>query len=320
MLKIGVIGAGHLGKVHLSLLKKIADFKVVGFYDLDPEVVKTVAKEFAVEAFENADNLIKQCDAVTIVTPTLFHFDYAYRAIKAGKHIFIEKPVTLNSIESKKLAQLAREAGITAQAGYVERFNPAFLAAEPFITRPIFIDCQRVSTYNPRGTDVSVVLDLMIHDINLMLHVVKSNIKKISATGSAVLCDTEDIAEARIEFDNGCVANLTASRIALSNTRRMNIFQKENYLSLDFINKTAVIAEVKSGKPPAGKEVYATFGTKRLLHKNLEIKPINAIAHELELFADAIKKKKDASVTLDEAYHTMKIADEILEIIKKNNS
>ena len=285
-------------------------------------MAEAVKKEFAVEAFENADDLIKQCDALSIVTPTLFHFDYACRVIKAGKHAFIEKPVTLNSTESKKLAQLAREAGIIAQAGYVERFNPAFLAAEPFITRPIFIDFQRISTYNPRGTDVSVVLDLMIHDINLMLQIVKSNIKKISATGSAVLCDTEDIAEARVEFDNGCVANLTASRIALNNNRKMNVFQKGNYLSLDFINKTAVKAELRKNSQALTRQekVYASFGDKSLVHENLEIKPINAIAHELHLFAEAIKNKTSAVVSLDEAYHTMKIADEILGIIKKNNS
>ena len=320
MLKTGVIGAGHLGKIHLSLLKENKDFTIIGFFDSNPEVSRSVAKEFGVESFSTADDLIKQCDVLNIVTPTLSRLDYACRAIKAGKHIFIEKPVTLNSTESKKLSQLAREAGITAQAGYVERFNPAFLAAEQFITRPIFLDFQRISTYNPRGTDVSVVLDLMIHDINLMLHLVKSNIKKISATGSAVLCDTEDIAEARIEFDNGCVASLTASRIALGNTRKLNVFQKENYLSLDFINKTALKADVKKGILSKDEEAYASFENKSIVHKQLEVKPINAIAHELSLFAGAIKNKTQSAVTLDEAYQTMKIADEILGIIKKNNS
>jgi predicted dehydrogenase len=316
MLKIGVIGAGHLGKIHLSLLKGISDFKLIGFYDSDAVVSGKVKNEFGVEAFEDADELIRQCDVLNIVTPTLFHFDYACRAIKAGKHIFIEKPVTLNSAESKKLAQLAREAGITAQAGYVERFNPAFLAAEPFVTRPVFIDCRRVAMYNPRGTDVSVVLDLMIHDINLVLHIVKSNIKKISASGSAVLCDTEDIAEARIEFDNGCVANLTASRVALSNHRKMNIFQKENYLSLDFMNKTVVNAQIQKGKITDSGKNYANFGDKYLVFEELEVKQINAIAHELQLFADAVKSKTTAVVTLDEAYNTMKIADEILRVIR----
>ncbi|HWY38142.1 MAG TPA: Gfo/Idh/MocA family oxidoreductase [Bacteroidia bacterium] len=316
MLKAGVIGAGHLGKIHLMLLKKTNGFNLVGFYDIDPLVSQNVKKEFEVEAFEDADTLIKQCDALIIVTPTLFHFDYACRAIKAGKHIFIEKPVTVSSAESKKLVQLAHEAGIIAQAGYVERFNPAFLAGEPFVTRPVLIDCQRISTYNPRGTDVSVVLDLMIHDINLVLHLVKSTIKKISATGSVVLCDTEDIAEARIEFDNGCVANLTASRIASNNTRQMNIFQKEGYLALDFINKTAVYAEATKGEVPAGK-THVSFGDKNLVHNHLEVKPINAIAHELQLFAESIKNKKVNGVTLDEAYLTMKVADEILAVIKK---
>ena len=319
MLKTGVIGAGHLGKIHLSLLQKNKDFYLTGFYDNNPEICKSVEKEFGIKAFESADELIKQCDAVNIVTPTLFHFDYACRAIKAGKNIFIEKPVTLNPVEGKKLAQLAREAGITAQAGYVERFNPAFLAAENFVTRPVFIDCRRVALYNPRGTDVSVVLDLMTHDINLILHIVKSNIKKISASGSAVLCDTEDIAEARIEFDNGCVANLTASRIALSNHRKMNIFQKENYLSLDFLNKTVVKAEIQKGNLSESGKNYVSFGDKNLVFEDLKVQTINSIAHELELFASAIKNKDTAAVTLDEAYNTMKIADEILGIIKKSN-
>ncbi len=320
MLKIGVIGAGHLGKIHLSLLQKIGAFKIVGFYDSDEHVSGKVSKELGITAFENADELIGQCDAVNIVTPTLFHFDYACRAIKAGKNIFIEKPVTPNSAESKKLAQLANEAGITAQAGYVERFNPAFLTAEPLITRPLFIDCRRVSTYNPRGTDVSVVLDLMTHDINLVLYLVKSNIKKISATGSAVLCDTEDIAEARIEFDNGCVANLTASRIALSNNRRMNVFQKDNYLAIDLIRKTATAVKIKKGKLQHAEAAHATFGDKSLLHEHLEVQTHNAIEQELLLFAEAIKKRKTAAVTLDEAYQTMKVADEILNLIRKNNS
>lgn len=317
MLRIGVIGAGHLGKIHLSLLKQIKDFTIVGFFDNDKAVSEKIKAEFGISAFASADELIGQCDAVNIVTPTLFHFDYASRAIKAGKHVFIEKPVTLNTNECKKLAQLAREAGITAQAGYVERFNPAFLAAEKLVTRPIFIDCRRVAMYNPRGTDVSVVLDLMTHDLNLILHLVKSNIKKISATGSAVLCDTEDIAEARIEFDNGCVANLIASRIALGNHRKMNIFQKGNYLALDFMNKTAVNAIIKKGEISNAENVYASFGDKNLVHETLDVKPINSILHELQLFADAIKNRTASAVTLDEACSTMKLADEILAIIKK---
>lgn len=317
MLKIGVIGAGHLGKIHLSLLQKIGAFKIVGFYDVDEHVSKKVSKELGITAFENADDLISQCDAINIVTPTLFHYDYACRAIKAGKNIFVEKPVTPNPAESKKLAQLAHEAGITAQAGYVERFNPALVTAEPHIKRPLFIDCRRVSTYNPRGTDVSVVLDLMTHDINLMLHLVKSNIKKISATGSAVLCDTEDIAEARIEFDNGCVANLTASRIALGNNRRITIFQQDNYLAIDLIRKTATAVHVKKGQLQNGETAHATFGEKNLVHENLEVRSYNAIEQELLLFAEAIRKKKPAPVTLDEAYQTMKIADEILHLIRK---
>ncbi len=298
MIRIGIIGLGHLGKIHLSLLKSLPDFKIIGFYDTD----SSLKIESGIENFKSAHELIEKCDAISIVTPTPFHFEYACKAIKAGKHVFIEKPVTLNSAEAKKLALLASEAGVIAQAGHVERFNPAFLAAESFISRPLFIDCERFATYNVRGTDVSVVLDLMIHDIDLVLHLVKSNIKKINATGSSVLCETYDIAEARIEFDNGCVANLRVNRVASESARKMHVFQKENYLTLDFLNKTLVKGIVQN---------------KNIIHENLEVKLVNAIAHELQLFADAIKNKKTAAITLDEAYHTMKVVDEIMALIQK---
>ncbi len=306
MIRVGILGAGHLGKIHLKLLKGISGLEISGFYDADPAVSATIEKEFGAKAFSSAEELVQASDAVDIVTPTPFHFSYAMAAIKAGKHIFIEKPVTLNSKEAKKLLQLANEANIVAHAGHVERFNPAFLAARPQIERPVFIDCQRIATWNPRGTDVSVVLDLMVHDIDLILHLVKSPVKKINATGSPVLCPSADIAEARIEFDNGCVATISVSRVATHNVRKMTVFQKDNYFSLDLLEKTAVRSSVGQDG-----------GSKFITHEKIETRPVNAIEHELTLFAAAIGKQENEAVTLDEAYNTMKVADEILEVIKR---
>jgi predicted dehydrogenase len=307
MIRVGILGAGHLGKIHMSLLKNLKGFEIIGFYDNNPEVSVKMEKESGIKYFSSAQDLINACDAIDIVTPTPFHFEYASMAIKAAKHLFIEKPITISSAEAKKLVFLAREANIVAHAGHVERFNPAFMATESQIDRPVFIDCRRIATYNPRGTDVSVVLDLMVHDIDLVLHLVKSPVKKISATGSAVLCPTEDIAEARIEFDNGCVATISASRVATHNLRKMTVFQKENYFSMDFLEKAAVKSIVEKEND-----------IKKITHQKLEIQPVNAIERELQLFAGAINHQKNNAVTLEEAYNTMKVADEILEVIKKN--
>ncbi len=306
MIRIGILGAGHLGKIHMKLLKSVKAFEIVGFYDNNSEVATETEKETGLKVFSSPQDLINVCDAIDIVTPTPHHFTYASMAIKTAKHIFIEKPITVNSEEAKKLVFLAREANIVAHAGHVERFNPAFLASEPEITRPVFIDCRRIASYNVRGTDVSVVLDLMVHDIDLVLHLIKSPVKKISATGSAVLCVTEDIAEARIEFDNGSVATISATRVATHNLRKMTVFQKDNYFSMDFLEKTAVKSIVEMEND-----------VKKITHQKLETRPINAIEHELQLFADAINKQKNNAVTLEEAYNTMKIADAILEVIRK---
>src|SRR5689334_20675897 len=219
MLKIGVIGAGHLGKIHLRLLKEIPGAELVGFYDHSAETAATVEKEFGVKAFATAAALMDVCDAVDIVTPTVAHYDYASKAIRKSKHIFIEKPISTTVNEAKKITSLVNEANVKAQIGHVERFNPAFLAAKEYFNQPMFIETHRLAEFNPRGTDVSVIHDLMIHDIDVVLSVVKSNVKNINASGVAVVSDTPDIANARIEFENGCVANLTSSRISLKNMR-----------------------------------------------------------------------------------------------------
>lgn len=305
MTRVGLLGAGHLGKIHLKLLKNLPNIAVIGFFDTDAATAAAVERDFGVRAFHSEKELIENCDAIDIVTPTPFHFEYASAAIKAGKHIFIEKPVTVNAQEAKKLLVLAHEGNIVAHAGHVERFNPAFLAARPFITRPVFIDCRRIATWNPRGTDVSVVLDLMVHDIDLVLNIVKSPIKKISATGSPVLCATDDIAEARLEFDNGCVANISTSRVATHNIRKMTVFQQGDYLSMDLLEKTA-------------SHSHPNREAQTLHHEKLETHPVNAIEYELKLFLAAIGKQKTEAVTLDEAYNTMKVADEIMAVIEKH--
>ena len=316
MIKIGILGAGHLGKIHISLLKEIKGFEIVGFFDSDCSVSDLVEKEFSIKSFPTYEALLKNCDAIDIVCPTPFHFDYAKQAIKAGKHVFIEKPVTIYPEETKILMQLCHEAGVITQVGHVEQFNPAILAAKPLITRPLFITAERLALYNPRGTDVSVVLDLMLHDIDLVLSMVKSNVKKIKASGSPVICNTTDIAHARIEFDNGTIANLSVSRVAMLNKRSFQIFQKESFLSIDLLNKTLTKAELKKNHQTKENEsVIALRDDTSIIKTNLPVKPVNAIKYELELFAEAIQNKTKAAITLDDDYLAMQITQQITDAI-----
>ena len=317
MIKIGVLGAGHLGKIHISLLKEIKEFDIIGFYDSDVELSAQIEKTYGIKAYASCDDLFKKCDTIDIVCPTPFHYPYAELAIKAGKHVFIEKPVTSNPEETKNLMQLCHEAGVVVQVGHVEQFNPAFLAAKEFITRPVFISAERLALYNPRGTDVSVVLDLMIHDIDLVLSMVKSNIKKIQASGSPVICSTDDIAHARIDFDNGTIANLTVSRVALLNKRSLTFFQKENFLSVDLLNKTVTKAELKKNYLPKENEsIIALRDDKSIVKEVIAVKPINAIKHELELFAKAIQNQTKSPITLADAYLTMQTTGKIMEAMR----
>jgi predicted dehydrogenase len=226
MLKIGVLGAGHLGKIHLKLLNQSTKYKLVGFYDPIKENAIKVANEFGYHAFDSIDELIAAVDVVDIVTPTLSHYDCAVHAIKAQKHIFLEKPISNTVAEAEHIIQLTKEYNVKGQVGHVERFNPAFKAVKDKINNPMFIETHRLAEFNPRGTDVPVVLDLMIHDIDAILSVVKSKVKEIHATGTAVISDSPDIANARIEFENGCVANVTSSRISMKNIFRLIILIK----------------------------------------------------------------------------------------------
>jgi predicted dehydrogenase len=327
MLKIGVLGAGHLGKIHLRLIKEIADYQLIGFYDPDPEAAKLVAKEFDTKAFDSIEDLIAVVDVVDIVTPTLSHYDCAVKSIRNSKHIFIEKPITNTVEEAKKLIELASEANVKVQVGHVERFNPAFTATAPFISQPMFIETHRLAQFNPRGTDVSVVLDLMIHDLDIVLSIVKSNVRKISASGVAVVSDTPDIANARIEFDNGCVANLTASRISLKNMRKTRIFQKDAYLSIDFLEKQTEVVRLSNVAEGEEDPLSVTIdlpdgkGKKQIYFEKPDVENNNAIKDELSSFAKSILNNTTPAVTIHDGYNALDVAHRIIErldITKEN--
>lgn len=322
MLRIGVIGAGHLGKIHLRLLKEIKSADVVGFYDHNSDHAAEVEKQFGIKNFQSANELIDACDAIDIVTPTPSHFEYAVAAVKKFKPVFIEKPITNSVAEGKKLISLIAEAGVKAQVGHVERFNPAFLAAKNFLNNPLFIETHRLAEFNPRGTDVPVVLDLMIHDIDVVLSVVQSPVKRILASGVAIVSDTPDIANARIEFDNGCIANLTASRISLKSMRKSRFFQKDAYISVDFLKKKTEIVRLKNLVGEAGPlDITIDLGekgSKIIYFDQPKIEDSNAIKSELEQFINAVLNDESITVTVEEAFQALTVAHQIMEKINSS--
>ncbi len=320
MLNAGVIGAGHLGKIHLKLLKQSTKYNLVGFHDSDPEAAKKIAEEFGYQSFDTMEALIDACDMVDVVTPTLFHFDCAKMVLEAGKHLFIEKPITKTVKEAEAIRELAKKNGVRGQVGQVERFNPAFVAVNKQIDNPMFIESHRLAEFNPRGTDVSVVLDLMIHDIDAILSVVKSKVKTVTANGVSVISQTPDIANARIEFENGCVANLTASRISMKNMRKSRFFQKDAYISVDFLEKKCEVVKMKDA--PENPDDFAMVLTnaegvkKQIYFENPDVDPNNAILDELETFADAINTNSTPVVTLAQGTEALRVAMQIIENFK----
>ncbi|QYA27261.1 Gfo/Idh/MocA family oxidoreductase [Gramella sp. MT6] len=316
MLKAGVLGAGHLGKIHLKLLKQSEEFELIGFYDANKKNAEKIASEFGYKMFDDLDELIAAVDMIDVVTPTLSHFDVAKKVISAGKHLFIEKPITNTFEEAEELIRLAKEHGVKGQVGHVERFNPAFQAVADRIENPMFIEAHRLAEFNPRGTDVPVVLDLMIHDIDAVLSVVKSDVKKINASGVSVISDTPDIANARIEFENGCVANLTASRISMKNMRKSRFFQRDAYISVDFLEKKCEVVKMKDA--PENPDDFAMIlqnaeGIKKQIYfDNPNVSPNNAILEELESFADAIKNDKEPVVTMEQGAKALKVANQVI--------
>ena len=321
MLKIGVLGAGHLGKIHIKCILQIEEYELVGFYDPDKKVTEDVKNQFNIKSFDSLAELIENCDVVDIVTPTLSHYDCARSAIMASKHIFIEKPITNTTEEAKSLMNLAEEAKVKVQVGHVERFNPAFLSVQNTIENPMFIETHRLAEFNARGTDVSVIHDLMIHDIDIILSIVKSNVKRISANGVAVVSETPDIANARIEFDNGCVANLTASRVSLISMRKTRIFQKNAYITIDFSNKTSQILQLSEVTEKTDEfSILLDLGKdkkkKEINFVKPEIKENNAIKDELTSFAKSILNNHQPLVTVEDGYNALRIASIIHDKMK----
>ncbi|ETN95628.1 Gfo/Idh/MocA family protein [Zhouia amylolytica] len=316
MLKAGVLGAGHLGKIHLRLLNQSEKYELVGFYDPNEKNAQKVAKEFGYKSFGSIEELIDAVDVVDIVTPTLSHYDCALKAISKKKHIFIEKPIANSVEEAYEIIKLAKEYGVKGQVGHVERFNPAFLSVKDKIENPMFIETHRLAEFNPRGTDVPVVLDLMIHDIDIILRVVNSKVKSINASGVSVISNSPDIANARIEFENGCVANLTASRISLKNMRKSRFFQRDAYISIDFLEKKVEVVKMKDA--PKNPDEFALIlqnaeGLKKQIYfENPKVSINNAILDELETFAKAIQNNTDPVVTLEHGTEALKVAHDII--------
>jgi predicted dehydrogenase len=321
MLKAGVLGAGHLGKIHLKLLQLSEKYELVGFYDPSKENAEKVATEFGYTSFDSVEELIANVDVVDIVTPTLSHFECAKLAIESGCHVFIEKPITNTVLEAEAIKTLASQKHVQGQVGHVERFNPAFTAVRDAIGTPMFIETHRLAEFNPRGTDVPVVLDLMIHDIDIILSVVNSEVKNVYASGVSVISDTPDIANARIEFENGCVANLTASRISMKNMRKSRFFQKDAYISVDFLEKKAEVVRMKDVPESPGEFAMilqnAEGVKKQIYFDNPEVTENNAILDELESFALAIEKGTTPIVTLDHGTNALRVAQQIIDCFDK---
>jgi predicted dehydrogenase len=321
MLKIGVLGAGHLGKIHLRLLNQSSQYELVGFYDENPEYAEKIANEFGYKRFETIAKLIHAVDVIDIVTPTLSHYKCAKVSIKSGKHVFIEKPISTTVEEAEEIIALAKEYKVKGQVGHVERFNPAFIAVKDKIENPMFIETHRLAEFNPRGTDVPVVLDLMIHDIDAILSVVKSKVKAVHASGVSVLSQSPDIANARIEFENGCVANITSSRISMKNMRKARFFQKDAYISVDYLDKVCEVVKMKDApEVPGDFDMIlqnAEGEKKQIYFDNPEVSLNNAILDELETFANAINNNTTPVVTLEDGTEALRVAYMIIDSMEK---
>ena len=318
MLKVGVVGCGHLGKIHAKLLSQSENYKLIGIYDKDNEESIRVSNEFKCTSFESFDSLLDSVDVIDIVAPTPFHFNYAKQAINKNKHVFIEKPVCTTSKESEELIKLGDLKNVKIQVGHVERFNPAFTKVESEISKPMFIESHRLAKFNPRGTDVSVVLDLMIHDIDIILKTVDSKVKDILSSGVSVISETPDIANARIEFENGCVANLTASRVSLKNMRKTRFFQSGKYISVDFLNKESEVVEIDSDNNaiPIMTLELANGIKKNIVFNKPKIKENNAILDELNSFAESINENKVPKVNITDGHNALDIALKIIANFK----
>jgi len=320
MLKLGIVGTGHLGKIHIKCAKLVDHIELVGFFDKDKEMATITEEEHGIRAFSSLEDLLDAVDAVDIVTPTIFHHQVALKALEAGKHVFVEKPITHTVAEAKELVDLGKAKGLKIQVGHVERFNPAFLALGDLKPDPKFIESHRLATFNPRGTDVSVILDLMIHDLDIILSIVDSEIKNVHASGVSVVSETPDISNARIEFENGCVANLTASRLSMKQMRKMRVFRKDAYISVDFFEKETQVIQLHD--QPEGHNIAMEIDTqtgKKFISMSMpEVPEINAIKEELSTFASAIINDTDVVVSGEDGYKALKLAHDIIAAISQD--
>ncbi|MFY7899932.1 MAG: Gfo/Idh/MocA family protein [Chitinophagaceae bacterium] len=321
MLNVGIFGVGHLGKYHLNNWKEIEGVKIVGFFDPNNELAKEVAAQYNIKRYLDEDKLFDACDIIDVVVPTDRHYEVCMRALRKGKHVFVEKPLANTMEEAKDLVNMAREANVKMQVGHVERFNPAFLAIKNVPINPMFIEVHRLAQFNPRGTEVSVILDLMIHDIDIVLSIVKSGVKNIHASGVAVMTDTPDIANVRIEFNNGCVANLTSSRISMKKMRKMRLFQKDAYIGIDFLDKKTEIIKLKQASDTNvfSFDLETPTGTKTISVANPEVMQVNAIKLELESFVQSILNNTTTVVSEIDGLLAMEVAHQIIEKINSAN-
>jgi len=322
--KVGVIGTGHLGKIHTKLFKEVANCELIGVYDRDLELAKQIASEFKVKAFDDPGKLLNEVDAVDIVATTSAHYELVKLAFEKNKHVFVEKPITVHIWEAEELVKIAEERKLILQVGHIERFNPALISLEKYDLNPLFVQTDRLAQFNPRGTDVAVVLDLMIHDIDIILSLIKSDVKTVSASGVPVVSDTLDIANARIEFENGAIANVTASRISQKKMRKMRMFQRDTYISLDFITG---VSEVFRLLPPDQKPkgFFKTFGEigigdkkKIVAYEQPKFKEVNALKLELELFVEAIVKGETPKVSGKDGLKALRVAGMIISKIEES--
>lgn len=322
-LKIGVFGAGHLGKIHIQQWLEVENVELIGFFDPNDDNAASAIAQYQVPRYTDMNKLIVDADALDIVSTTTAHYEIAKQCLLNGKHIFIEKPLANTLEEGSELVQLVKEANVKCQVGHVERYNPAYRALEDELLQPMFIEAHRLAQFNPRGTDVSVILDLMVHDIDIVMHLVKSPVKRISASGVSVISETADIVNARIEFDNGCVANLTASRISLKKMRKMRLFQRDAYIGIDFLEKKTEVIRLKDGEEKAGMldfPIDMPNGDKKLISVQMpDVQQTNAIRMELAEFATSIIEDKPVRVSVYDGYQAMDVAHQILKKMSMHN-
>jgi predicted dehydrogenase len=322
-IKVGVIGVGHLGSLHAKMFSSIDSVKLEGVYDSDISRAQNIAAEFQTKSFDSIDMLLPHVDVVSIATPTSSHHTVAMQVLAAGKHLFIEKPITESSEQANDLVEIARKKNLKIQVGHIERFNPALLSIDKFKLHPMFIESHRLAQFNPRGTDVAVIHDLMIHDIDIILSLVKSNVVNIQANGVAVVTNNIDIANARIQFENGCVANVTASRISASKMRKMRLFQRDAYISVNFLDGTSEVfkmVDVNDNTSPSTMMLGMVEATnKKIIYEKPVRKEVNALKYELELFIDCIVNDKEPEVSAEDGKRALEVAHEIIKKIEAHN-